>query len=348
MTPDRRTWRIRGVPPDFSRQDLEAVLRHHPSLQCSAADTQPISSSPPIDNESTIFTLAVDLKPGFQVATVRFGQVPPLLDTLKGQLTIDIPLNVVSDAHVTTRTQTAGAKRRRDTDTIETARLTIDSAFDGLTVLHCPQPGRHNLDILAVSGLGSHPFGSFVSKEDGNMWLSQSLPKDLASSRVIIYGYNTTMVASTSFAHLGALASSLHSAVCQLLASSQSTPLVLVTHSLGGLLAKEAMTRISKSDAASELMKRVIAILFFGVPHDGMDIESLIPIVQGQANAALLLSIDRIQSEVLQMQKHNFDRVLQASPHIEVYCLYETCSSPTAIKVGVFLRLHYLLLTRIY
>jgi hypothetical protein len=254
----------------------------------------------------------------------------------------------MSDAHVTTGTQAGGAKRSKDTDTIETAKLTIDSVFDGLTVLHCPPPDHHNLDILAVSGLGSHPFGSFVSKEDGNMWLSQSVPQDLASARVIIYGYNTTMVASTSFANLGALASFLHSALVQLLASSQSIPLILVTHSLGGLLAKEAITRISNSGAAPQVMRRVIAILFFGVPHDGMDIESLIPMVQREPNAALLMSIDRIQSEVLQLQKQNFDRVMQASPHIEVYCLYETSMSPTAIMVSSYLCLHYLLLIRMF
>lgn len=39
--------------------------------------------------------------------------------------------------------------------------LVLDTHFKGITVLHDPAPGKHTADCIAISGLASHPFGSW-------------------------------------------------------------------------------------------------------------------------------------------------------------------------------------------
>ena len=79
-------------------------------------------------------------------------------------------------------------------------------------------------------------------------------------------------------------------------------------------------------------LKSTYGALFFGVPNQGMDISSLIPIVQNQPNRQFLESLGR-ESELLQKQSRAF---LKAFPfkNSKICCFYETLQSPTAIEVS--------------
>jgi hypothetical protein len=165
------------------------------------------------------------------------------------------------------------------------------------------------------------------------MWLSDSLPRDMPTARVMIYGYESRLQDSTSFANLDDLASSLQIAICRVL-RSEGKHLVLIGHSLGGLLIKEALIRIAESDSDSDLLGLVFGALFFGVPNDGMDIESLIPIVNDQPNRFFIESLYNVNPQILTLQNRNFSRVLKQR-NFEIFCFYETRQSPTAVKVHV-------------
>lgn len=79
--------------------------------------------------------------------------------------------------------------------------VVIDEHFDGITTLFSPVTDEeHQIDVLAVSGLGSDPFGSFVHKEDVNMWLANNLPRDIPAARVMIIGYESQLPYSRSHA----------------------------------------------------------------------------------------------------------------------------------------------------
>lgn len=95
-----------------------------------------------------------------------------------------------------------GRTRRRYT-------LTIDDHFRGLTILSSPPPSGHKVDCLAISSLGGHAFGSFKEKGGSRMWLCDDLPNDLATTRIIIYGYESQLYGSQSFQDLEALATTL-------------------------------------------------------------------------------------------------------------------------------------------
>jgi len=163
------------------------------------------------------------------------------------------------------------------------------------------------------------------------MWLADSLPEDFPNARVIIYGHDTTLQSSTSFAELDDLAGSFQMALGQVL-QPQPRRIILVGHSLGGLLIKEAIVRLSESDADADLLVWIVGCLFFGVPNDGMKIESLIPMVADQPNRSLLESIRHMNSQVLNMQKRNFSKVL-AKLSLDLFCFFETELSPTAKEV---------------
>ena len=60
---------------------------------------------------------------------------------------------------------------------------------------------------MAVSGLGSHAFGSFKERGGQHMWLRDALPGDISGARIFIYGYHTKLADSRSFQDLEALAS---------------------------------------------------------------------------------------------------------------------------------------------
>ena len=74
-------------------------------------------------------------------------------------------------------------------------------------------------------------------------------------------------------------------------------------------------------------------IVFFGVPHDGMDISSLIPMAGDGPNRFLLESIGRVNSQVLSAQQREFQTALGGEGDSEVFCFYETLMSPTAQQV---------------
>lgn len=85
------------------------------------------------------------------------------------------------------------------------------------------------------------------------------------------------------------------------------------------------------------LLRAVYGAAFFGVPHDGMDISSLIPMVRDQPNRFLLEPVGHINSQILSIQQREFHRALGNKGNSEIFCFYETLQSPTAQKVTLLL-----------
>lgn len=77
------------------------------------------------------------------------------------------------------------------------------------------------------------------------------------------------------------------------------------------------------------------AILFFGVPNQGMDIKSLVPMVGNQPNRYLLESLGK-DSDILTSLQRAFESAFQ-SRDSQVFSFFETQRSPTAIEVHTHL-----------
>lgn len=74
-------------------------------------------------------------------------------------------------------------------------------------------------------------------------------------------------------------------------------------------------------------------VVFFGVPHDGMNIESLVAMVGNGRNRALVESLSQINSQILTDLRRRFENALGPEGQTEVFCFYETEESPTNQKV---------------
>lgn len=138
--------------------------------------------------------------------------------------------------------------------------LTLDTRFLGINTLYSPPPEDHKVEsvdqsdeaaradypsVIALSGLGGHAFGSFKERGGDYMWLRDSLPYDITQeetgnpmARVMIYGYESKLAQSKSIQNLEDLATSFHNSLLAL-ASAPIRPIILIAHSLGGLIVKQ-------------------------------------------------------------------------------------------------------------
>ena len=100
--------------------------------------------------------------------------------------------------------------------------------------------------IIAISGLGGHAFGSFKQRAGNYMWLLDALPYDLITnasgrpmSRVMTFGYESSVARSKNVQNLEDLATMLHHNLLPLVASPIVRPIIFIAHSLGGLIVKQ-------------------------------------------------------------------------------------------------------------
>ncbi|TFB01142.1 Ankyrin repeat domain-containing protein 50 [Trichoderma ghanense] len=288
------TYRIRGVPNDWDKDRLESFL------------TERDSSSRP-----SVRSLAVEFHGRSQTATVLFENT--------NRLPRKIPLPV------------SGGEFRS---------LTLDHGFLSITSLFTPSQQDHKVDIIAISGLSGHAFGSFKERNGDYMWLRDSLPYALSDengniiARVMIYGYESSLPNSDSFQNLEDLGTALHSTLRTLAFDGTFKPLVFIAHSLGGLVVKQLLIALnnSRDELDKKLRRAVCGIAFFGVPHDGMDIGSLIPMAGDGPNRFLLESLGSYSSQVLSTQQRDFTQALGGQGETEIISFYETRMSPTAVK----------------
>ncbi|KAI5839391.1 hypothetical protein DFP73DRAFT_613959 [Morchella snyderi] len=169
---------------------------------------------------------------------------------------------------------------------------TVDTHFRGLTQLNNPEDPE--IDIIAVTGLAGHAFGSWRSRERPGMWLRDLLPKDMEDNgymaRVLTYGYDTTLNGSHSYAGVNDHSKQFLEAVKGARTMDPTRPLILIGHSLGGLIIKEAIV-MSFEEGQGSTLRSCCGMLLFAVPHKGLAEAGLIGMVRGQSNEKLVQSL---------------------------------------------------------
>ena len=73
--------------------------------------------------------------------------------------------------------------------------IVFDQSFHGLTQLYNPTVDSTEItaDVVAITGLDGHAYGSWSGGNPKRMWLRDFLNKDLPKCRVMIYGYNSKL-----------------------------------------------------------------------------------------------------------------------------------------------------------
>ncbi|KND87194.1 Vegetative incompatibility protein HET-E-1 [Tolypocladium ophioglossoides CBS 100239] len=219
--------------------------------------------------------------------------------------------------------------------------LTIDHDFLGITTLYAPPRADHELDVISVSGLGGHAFGSFKERNGAHMWLRDSLPNDLTDrdserpmARIMVYGHDSRVAESNSMQDLEDMSISFRESLLPLMGTPTLKPVILIGHSLGGLIVKQALASISASPsepsgAYKRFARAIHGIIFFGVPHDGMEINSLRKMAGNMLNRSLIESLGRENSSVLANLRRHFNKMLDEFSDTDIFSFYETEMSNT-------------------
>ncbi|KAF5562157.1 hypothetical protein FNAPI_3327 [Fusarium napiforme] len=139
---------------------------------------------------------------------------------------------------------------------------------------YAPHP---SIDIIAVHGLGppakgeaKHAFDTWrtPSGQKGRLWLQHDLPDHIPDSRIFLYQYNTTAAYGQGHDGFHSKADNLLEAINIERRDRPDGPILLLGHSIGGLLIKQALINAHNNRGYSAIKKATTGIVFFGTPHE--------------------------------------------------------------------------------
>ncbi|OBT39216.1 hypothetical protein VE00_10383 [Pseudogymnoascus sp. WSF 3629] len=215
--------------------------------------------------------------------------------------------------------------------------ITVDKDFRGFTPVYVPpaEKGPIVADVIAVTGLAGHAFGSWAHSE-AHMWLRDYLPRDAPNARILTYGYHSKLQGSDSVSILQDHTNKFVHSLIDMREEGQcdSRPIIFIGHSLGCLIIKKTLTdAISLGINSSRIPVR--EIIFLAAPHRGLNITALKTLVKGEATEQMVLELQS-ESPTLAWLNQCF---AQFARDIDILTCYETKPTKTAIDVdGVWVR----------
>ena len=155
----------------------------------------------------------VSMVPGGNAASRKaelFNSIRESLETRELQHPNDIEISIVPSCYdpqmftalVKFKSGLPGFLKRLKEDPLYTHQfrmgdddIIFDQSFHGLTQLYDPtvDPSEITADVVAITGLDGHAYGSWSGGNPKRMWLRDFLSKDLPKCRVMIYGYNSKL-----------------------------------------------------------------------------------------------------------------------------------------------------------
>ncbi|OBT88503.1 hypothetical protein VE02_03443 [Pseudogymnoascus sp. 03VT05] len=142
-----------------------------------------------------------------------------------------------------------------------------------------PNPGAEDtasVDIIAVHGL------NYRSKEDhawdtwrtppgneGRLWLRDDLPKYVPEARIFLYEYNSTAAYGNDRGSFSDKANELLEAIRVDREDLEARPILLLGHSMGGLLIKQALINAAQNNKYKSIQAATKGLAFFATPHYG-------------------------------------------------------------------------------
>jgi hypothetical protein len=333
-----KVFRLEGIPADIETFDDVARLLCAGFSDLSVGD---------VDIRSLATSLHHWIRPAPRVATLQFSIVPEALRATDPKLT---------------RTKWDLSRLCGCDD------LTLDTEFLGLTPFNDVEAEDHVFEYdlfplirwtvadhltscIAISGLASHPFGSWQPHGDDKsfMWIRDEAPRQVPGMRAIIYGYSSYLVDSGSIQIMGDIAKDLiENLSVGGWRQPSAKPLIFLAHSLGGLILKDFFVRVA--DARNALNRRmvdkIIGAVMFGVPNLGMDQTPLLSIVHGQPNETLVQDLKPGSNYLLKLDKAFSGTAFLSQ--VMIFWAYETRLSPTVVVCVSARKASLPLMTRTY
>ncbi|OTA59076.1 hypothetical protein K449DRAFT_385103 [Hypoxylon sp. EC38] len=133
------------------------------------------------------------------------------------------------------------------------------------------------VDIIAIHGL--NPRGKKVADHAwdtwrtpaGHLWLRDDLPQDLPESRIFLHEYNSTVIYGSDRSTFINRANRLLEEIRIERKGIESRPILFLSHSMGGLLVKQALINAHNNPAYTSIKDATQGLVFFATPHFGAD-----------------------------------------------------------------------------
>ncbi|KAF3219629.1 hypothetical protein TWF106_007052 [Orbilia oligospora] len=205
----------------------------------------------------------------YQIATFRVTSTPFVTS---GAETTVTPLTSETPSFL---------ERERPSLDLRGITIQIDPDFYGLTQLYHVPEDKIKIDIVALSGLNSHAYGSWIGPQSGGrkpMWLQDFLGQDeqLKYCRTMVFGYDTKYDSKAQFwieDYVNILLTELNKARRR--EEERKRPLVLMGHSFGGTVLTHAYVTASEDEKYKDLYDSITNIFFFGVPFAGIELDDV-------------------------------------------------------------------------
>ncbi|KAI5837201.1 ankyrin repeat-containing domain protein [Morchella snyderi] len=213
-------------------------------------------------------------------------------------------------------------------------RMIIDKDFYELTQLNEPKSLPITADIIAVSGLNGHAYGSWRSKDGKNMWLRDCLPKDFPSCRTMIFGCNTKLSDDSDF-EISDYADTLLLELTKVRRTPEemARPIIFIGHSFGGVIISQAIVRAhsDKTNGWKEVFDSTRAIAFFGTPHQGLYVDDLKAMVkEGSSRQRLLDALDSGSSKL----RDELPKFASCCGNIAIIAFFEVKKTKTVVTTA--------------
>ena len=162
------------------------------------------------------------------------------------------------------------------------------------------------ISIVAIHGLHEDPISAWTEPESGILWLRDLIPLHIPKARVLSFGYES----SPSSYNDDRIAQKIQSIATTLVADLEGDrslegcerrPIIFVCHGLGGVIAKKALAHSASSTSSfvahlNDIFISTFAILFFGTPHDQINIANWLQLESATTATASIRRIRYSQS----------------------------------------------------
>ncbi|KAI1210128.1 uncharacterized protein F4807DRAFT_70597 [Annulohypoxylon truncatum] len=222
----------------------------------------------------------------------------------------------------------------------------------GLHILHQPSDVEDiEVDVLAIHGIGATPEYTWVDRESGVSWLSDStmLPDVLPNARIMVYNYESFWFGENAVRQsLSGVAEKLLMAFHDERSECPRRPIIFIGHCFGGLVSLQCyMTATIHKGTYPDISNCVAGMTFLGTPFHGIHSDSGMA-TMGEVYSAIVESKVQRQdnvmntiaqdNDVLVNAVSEFSRLLESSPNLikpKIFCFYEQKASHIGRVAGL-------------
>ncbi|KAI5845839.1 hypothetical protein DFP73DRAFT_476894 [Morchella snyderi] len=216
-----------------------------------------------------------------------------------------------------------------ETEEGELFDITIDKDFFGLTQLYPTKSDDITADIIAVTGLAGHAFGSWRGKGNlGRMWLRDFLSVDLPNCRTLTYGYDSRLrsagVHQIRDYSRGFLEELKKARISE---EERERPIIFIGHSFGGIIVAQSLVRSKECNprddpAVYAIHQATRGVIFYGTPHRGFLVDDILGMLNPQENSERVKLVNSINknSDLLHSE---LERFVDLAMQLRIVSFYE-------------------------